>query len=178
WDSADVELEIKDDIGNKYAGKGNGGSSKVAEPHKSSWSATFQKLNENATKLIVTPHVNLRVHTPENHGGVEYVNGKEKKIEVPKKEVKSKDEFHISTEKSAEDELILMEDREELLKLINQLEPLDQKVFVMKYLLGMKTEEIGDKLGLTRAAIDNRVYRGKKKLQQNATNISFGGSVI
>ena len=47
----------------------------------------------------------------------------------------------------------------------------------MKYLLGMKTEEIGDKLGLTRAAIDNRVP-GKKKLQQNATNISFGGSVI
>lgn len=72
------------------------------------------------------------------------------------------DEFHISTEKSAEDELIVMEDREELLKLINQLEPLDQKVFVMKYLLGMKTEEIGDKLGLTRAAIDNRVYRGKR----------------
>ncbi len=33
----------------------------------------------------------------------------------------------------------------------------------MKYLLGMKTEEIGDKLGLTRAAIDNRVYRGKKE---------------
>lgn len=55
-----------------------------------------------------------------------------------------------------------MEDREELLKLINQLEPLDQKVFIMKYLLGMKTEEIGDKLGLTRAAIDNRVYWGKR----------------
>ncbi|MBL1704954.1 sigma-70 family RNA polymerase sigma factor, partial [Klebsiella pneumoniae] len=88
------------------------------------------------------------------------------------------DEFHISTEKSAEDELIVMEDREELLKLINQLEPLDQKVFIMKYLLGMKTEEIGEKLGLTRAAIDNRVYRGKKKLQQNATNINFGGSAI
>ncbi|HHT7239434.1 MULTISPECIES: DUF4179 domain-containing protein [Bacillus] len=91
WDSADVELEIKDDLGNRYAGEGNGGSSTVAEPHKSSWSATFQKLNENATKLIVTPHVHLRVHTPENHGGVEYVNGKEKKIEVPKKEAKSKD---------------------------------------------------------------------------------------
>ncbi len=91
WDSADVELEIKDDLGNHYAGEGNGGSSTVAEPHKSSWSATFQKLNENATKLIVTPRVHLRVHTPENHGGVEYVNGKEKKIEVPKKEAESKD---------------------------------------------------------------------------------------
>ncbi|EJS65431.1 MULTISPECIES: sigma-70 family RNA polymerase sigma factor [Bacillus] len=88
------------------------------------------------------------------------------------------DEFHISTEKSAEDELIVMEDREELMQLLNQLEPLDQKVFIMKYLLGMKTEEIGEKLGLTRAAIDNRVYRGKKKLQQNATKISFGGSAI
>ncbi|PEC15805.1 anti-sigma factor [Bacillus thuringiensis] len=91
WDSADVELEIKDDLGNQYAGEGNGGTGTVAEPHKSSWSTTFQKLNKNATKLIVTPHVNLRVHTPENHGGVEYVNGKEKKIEVPKKEAKSKD---------------------------------------------------------------------------------------
>lgn len=91
WDSADVELEIKDDLGNKYAGEGNGGTSTVAEPHKSSWSSTFQKLNENATKLIVTPRVQLRVHTPENHGGVEYVNGKEKKIEVPKKEAKSKE---------------------------------------------------------------------------------------
>ena len=85
WDSADVELEIKDDLGNQYAGEGNGGTGTVAEPHKSSWSTTFQKLNKNATKLIVTPHVNLRVHTPENHGGVEYVNGKEKKIEVPKR---------------------------------------------------------------------------------------------
>ncbi|ADK04415.1 TPA: DUF4179 domain-containing protein [Bacillus anthracis] len=91
WDSADVELEIKDDLGNKYAGEGNGGTSTVAEPHKSSWSATFQKLNKNATKLIVTPRVHLRVHTPENHGGVEYVNGKEKKIEVPNKEAKKKD---------------------------------------------------------------------------------------
>ncbi|MDZ5609795.1 DUF4179 domain-containing protein [Bacillus pseudomycoides] len=91
WGSADVELEIKDDLGNRYVGEGNGGTSTVAEPHKSSWSATFQKLNENATKLIITPHVNLRVHTPENFGGVEFVDGKEKKIEVPKKEAKKKD---------------------------------------------------------------------------------------
>ena len=42
WDSADVELEIKDDLGNQYAGEGNGGTGTVAEPHKSSWSTTFQ----------------------------------------------------------------------------------------------------------------------------------------
>lgn len=85
-----MELEIKDDLGNKYAGEGNGGTSTEAEPHKSSWSATFQKLNENATKLIVTPRVHLRVHTPENHGGVEYVNGKRRKLKcrIKKRRVK------------------------------------------------------------------------------------------
>ncbi|KEK24672.1 DUF4179 domain-containing protein [Bacillus gaemokensis] len=91
WDDADVELEIKDDLGNHYAGEGNGGTSTAAEPYKSHWSTTFQKLNENATKLIVTPHVNLRIRTPENYGGVEMSGGKEKKIEVPKREGKNKD---------------------------------------------------------------------------------------
>ncbi|MFS6801262.1 DUF5643 domain-containing protein, partial [Staphylococcus aureus] len=85
----DVELTVKDDLGNIYSGEGNGGSGN--DPYNIHWSSTFQKLNENATKLIVTPRVHLRVHTSENHGGVEYVNGIEKKIEVPKKEAKSKD---------------------------------------------------------------------------------------
>ncbi|MGN4423558.1 sigma-70 family RNA polymerase sigma factor [Bacillus cereus group sp. MYBK30-1] len=103
---------------------------------------------------------------------IDYYRKANKKVEI------ISDEFNVSTEKSAEDELIVMEDREELIKLINQLEPIDQKVFIMKYLLDLKTEEIGEKLGLTRSAVDNRIYRGKKKLQQNATNFSFGGSVI
>ncbi|MBO1578543.1 sigma-70 family RNA polymerase sigma factor [Bacillus sp. XF8] len=103
---------------------------------------------------------------------IDYYRKASKKVEI------ISDEFNLRTEKSVEDELIVMEEREGLIKLINQLDPVDQKVFIMKYLLGLKTEEIGEKLGLTRAAIDNRIYRGKKKLQQNATNISFGGSVI
>ncbi|WP_459501399.1 DUF4179 domain-containing protein [Bacillus sp. C1] len=90
WDDTDVELEVRDDLGNQYAGEGNGGTSTEAEPNKSQWSTTFQKLNENATKLIVTPHVNLRTRTPENYGGVEMVDGKERKITVPQKEAKNK----------------------------------------------------------------------------------------
>ncbi|WIY62787.1 DUF4179 domain-containing protein [Bacillus arachidis] len=88
WDAVDVELEVKDDLGNHYSGEGNGGSGK--DSYNIHWSDTFQKLNENATKLIITPRVNLRIHTPENHGGVEMRDGKEKKIEVPKKEAKNK----------------------------------------------------------------------------------------
>ncbi|MBC6974110.1 sigma-70 family RNA polymerase sigma factor [Bacillus sp. Xin] len=88
------------------------------------------------------------------------------------------DDLDVNKGRSAEDEFIVIEDRNELVKIINELEPIDQKIFIMKFLLGFKTEEIGEKLGLTRAAVDNRIYRGKKKLQKNATNLSLGGSVI
>ncbi|MGG3519880.1 sigma-70 family RNA polymerase sigma factor [Bacillus pseudomycoides] len=94
---------------------------------------------------------------------IDYYRKSIKEVEV------TSNDFDVNTGKSIEDELI---------KLINQLEPIDQKIFIMKFLLGLKTEEIGEKLGLTRAAIDNRIYRGKKKLQKNATNLSLGGSVI
>ncbi|PEP56151.1 MULTISPECIES: sigma-70 family RNA polymerase sigma factor [Bacillus] len=103
---------------------------------------------------------------------IDYYRKSIKEVEV------TSNDFDVNTGKSIEDELIIMEDRDELIKLINQLEPIDQKIFIMKFLLGLKTEEIGEKLGLTRAAIDNRIYRGKKKLQKNATNLSLGGSVI
>ena len=44
----------------------------------------------------------------------------------------------------------------------------------MKFFLGLKTDEIAKKLGLTIASIDNRVYRGKKKLNQKVTNPRVG----
>lgn len=57
WDHVDVELEVKDDLGNIYSGEGNGGFGKDA--YTMSWSKTFEKLDPNATKLIVTPTVSL-----------------------------------------------------------------------------------------------------------------------
>ncbi|WP_047155357.1 sigma-70 family RNA polymerase sigma factor [Aneurinibacillus tyrosinisolvens] len=84
----------------------------------------------------------------------------------------------LNAEKSAEDELIMLEDRNELIRLINDLEPIDRDIFIMKFFLGLKTEEISIKLGLTRASIDNRIYRGKKKLTKKAANLKLGGSVL
>ncbi|MFB6800316.1 sigma-70 family RNA polymerase sigma factor [Peribacillus butanolivorans] len=84
----------------------------------------------------------------------------------------------VNLEKSAEDELIMMEDRTELLQLIELLEPVDRDIFILKFFLGFKNEDISIKLGLTKASIDNRIYRGKKKLNQKATNLKLGGSVV
>ncbi|GEN84848.1 DNA-directed RNA polymerase sigma-70 factor [Sporosarcina luteola] len=84
----------------------------------------------------------------------------------------------MNTEMSVEEELIRAEDQTELIKLINQLESLDRDIFLMKYFLGYKTAEISCKTGLSITAIDNRVFRGKKKLFNEAKNLNAGGYVL
>lgn len=76
--------------------------------------------------------------------------------------------------KSIEDQVMLNEDKKELVMLINTLQPIDRKIFTMKYFLGIKSDEIANQLGLTRTAVDNRVFRGKKKLNQQATMSILG----
>lgn len=79
---------------------------------------------------------------------------------------------------SAEQELLLAEEQAEVMQLLLQLGDTDREIFTMKYLLGMRTEVIADKLGLTRTAVDNRVFRGKKKLQEKAHHMGLGGHTV
>lgn len=72
----------------------------------------------------------------------------------------------IDSVKSAEEEFLMKTSSEELLKMISKLDQLDQDILTMKYFLNMKNEEIAQHHGLSKAAIDNRLYRGKKRLQQ------------
>lgn len=67
---------------------------------------------------------------------------------------------------SAEDEFILQSTTNELLVLMARLDEVDWDIFTMKYFLNMQNQEIATKLGLTKSAIDNRLYRGKKKMQK------------
>lgn len=76
---------------------------------------------------------------------------------------------------SAEDELLLQEAEGDAAALLETLPPMDQKIFMMKYLLGIKPEEIASRLGISRSAVDNRVYRGKKKLGQTLKHQMGGG---
>ncbi|WP_369900116.1 DUF4179 domain-containing protein [Bacillus manliponensis] len=55
WGEPYVDITIKDDLGNNYIGEDNGGVSEPSSYMK--LSKTFGKINNNATKLIVTPHV-------------------------------------------------------------------------------------------------------------------------
>ena len=84
----------------------------------------------------------------------------------------------LNAEKSAEDELIMIENKTELIQLINLLEPVDRDIFIMKFFLGLKTEDISNKTRINHSAIDNRIYRGKKKLNNKATNLYLGESTL
>ncbi|TXC85772.1 sigma-70 family RNA polymerase sigma factor [Metabacillus litoralis] len=103
---------------------------------------------------------------------IDYYRKASKKVEYTTEFLEAK------LENSAEDELVLMEDKEELIQLINLLEPIDRSIFIMKYFLGLKTDEIAAKLQLTSSSIDNRIYRGKKKLYKKALNLNIGGSLV
>ncbi|HEY2493546.1 MAG TPA: DUF4179 domain-containing protein [Paenibacillus sp.] len=90
WHEVYVELEIKDDLGNFYSGEGNGGS---GDSYKMNWSKTFEKLEQHATKLIVTPHITLRSYNPDNHGSVEITENGPREIPIPIKSGVGKEVF-------------------------------------------------------------------------------------
>ena len=105
-----------------------------------------------------------------------------KAIDYYRKEIKNKEiaveqiqENNIEKNKSAEDELLILENRKEAVKLINTLEEVDRKIFTMKFLLGIKPDEIAYKLGMTRTAVDTRVHRGRKKLSKNCRTCEMEG---
>ncbi|MGM7684318.1 sigma-70 family RNA polymerase sigma factor [Cytobacillus sp. Hm23] len=56
------------------------------------------------------------------------------------------------------------EERNAMLLAISQLKEIDRDIFIMKYYLELSNSEIADNLGLSKAAVNNRLYRGKKIL--------------
>lgn len=68
---------------------------------------------------------------------------------------------------NSEQTILKQEQKNTMLLHISQLEPPDGDIFTMKYFLEMSNSEIADALSLTKAAVDNRLYRGKKKLAES-----------
>lgn len=69
-----------------------------------------------------------------------------------------------ATSEDLQEQLIKKEEKNDVLLAINKLESIDRDIFMMKYFLQLSTLEIADSLNLSKAAVENRLYRGKKKL--------------
>lgn len=63
--------------------------------------------------------------------------------------------------------LLKKEDRNTLLLALSTLAEMDRDIFMMKYSLHLTSAEIAEALNLSIPAVENRLYRGKKKLAQH-----------
>lgn len=63
-----------------------------------------------------------------------------------------------------QDQVLKREEKNELLLALSKLGELDRNIFTMKYFLDMQNAEIAQALHISKAAVDNRLYRGKKSL--------------
>lgn len=75
-----------------------------------------------------------------------------------------------------EEHLLSRESREQLLEAIKALKETDRQIFVRRYLLYQSIDDIAGSLGLTRQAVDNRLWRTRKTLQKLL--VSSGKEVI
>ncbi len=79
-------------------------------------------------------------------------------------EFKQEDMSYFSVDSEPQQLYLQKEERQEMLIKLSQLPNVNRDIFIMKYYLEMNNSEIAEALELTKAAVDNRLYRGKKKL--------------
>jgi RNA polymerase sigma-70 factor, ECF subfamily len=103
---------------------------------------------------------------------IDYYRKASKNIEI------YSDNLEYTPSDSIEKVLVQMENRTELMHLINRMEPIDQQIFIRRFFLGESAEDIAYSLGKTKASVDNRIYRCKKKLKLHAPNFLTGGSIV
>lgn len=77
--------------------------------------------------------------------------------------------------KSVLDEVLMNENKRMLKRLLNTLKPIDRKIFIMKYILGMKSKDIAEKINISQTAVDNRIFKGKKKMNKEAKILEWRG---
>lgn len=88
---------------------------------------------------------------------------KQKRNETVSLEQTKEEEVHYETGEL----LYLRKEQKELLLLkMQQLPEADRELFLMKYYLDLTNGEIASALGVTKSAVENRLYRGKKKFEK------------
>jgi RNA polymerase sigma-70 factor (ECF subfamily) len=84
------------------------------------------------------------------------------------------DDLVIKDECMVEDEIIAKENNEEIIDMIISMGEPDRDIFFRHYIVGESINEICDKLKLSRAAVDNRLSRGRKELKKKIILVDKG----
>lgn len=76
------------------------------------------------------------------------------------------DDYILSDGVNTEEIIISKENRKEIIKVINEMKEEDRDIFIRKYFLYEKVENIAKVFGVDRNVIDKRLSRGRKSLKE------------
>jgi RNA polymerase sigma-70 factor (ECF subfamily) len=72
----------------------------------------------------------------------------------------------MQTETGVAEHVICRAEQEKLIGLINDFGGVDRELFIRRYFYGEKINDLAESLHLSRAAIDNRLLRGRKIIKE------------
>lgn len=75
-------------------------------------------------------------------------------------------DYNITALNDTEEYILAVENKEEIIKIIKELGMVDCEIFIRRYFLEESIEKIAKSLELTRQSVDNRLWRGRKRLKE------------
>ena len=76
------------------------------------------------------------------------------------------EDVEIKDNTDLEKQVFLREDQEQVMKIINSFQKTDREIFVRRFILGEKINDLARDFNLSRAAVDNRLLRGRKIIKE------------
>lgn len=64
------------------------------------------------------------------------------------------------------EELAAQENRQEVLHVVDRMDPPDREIFLYRYWLELPVKQIAERLGLTEKQVENRLFRGRKTIRE------------
>lgn len=89
---------------------------------------------------------------------------------------KNIDRFPIMENVPAEDDfnleklILLRDDQEQVINIINTFPETDREIFIRRFFLGEKISDLARSLNMSRTAVDNRLFRGRKVIKEGLKN--------
>ncbi len=75
-------------------------------------------------------------------------------------------DVEVTDDINLEKQVILRQDQEQVMEIINSFQKTDREIFVRRFFLGEKINDLARVFNLSRAAIDNRLLRGRKIIKE------------
>ena len=88
-----------------------------------------------------------------------------RKVLMGKYKVVELKDIQVIDKESTEDKYLMKERKEEVFNAINALNKTDRELFLRRYMLDQDIDEICSIMALTRQAVDNRLWRGRKAIR-------------